>query len=950
MADETAKESVFRFIAVRPADGGKVTGGSKVLIGASHTRTVLLSALKAAADQGQDQTVIARSYLAQHPDPVPQSSARAAGALDAWARRNATVTLSRLRPDELRSPELDAQVLRSLSDDASDYLAASVAAGESTDTDVTSIIKAAEAALLTLNGDTSTHAGVTLQNYLSACTVILPDYVNAPKGAANARRPKAASASAAGREEKLTRLEALETAHRELTRLGSDEKYRYQPRREAAPPVEMPDPPKGAEGQVIFNQASPSLYDRDFIVDQKFVEQVSPGTLALLEEYGVTKDRVSPQRLLPVLEESITQARAEMEQSFGAVAGKVLLSAPLARCMYQAGVGDLLLVRQKLKAYQLIEIAHVENVLAGESKERVHRSLSIREEVTTTRTESDTERERDLQSTERNELQTEAENTVKEDFRFDAGLQVSGSYGPSVSFSANASTSFARSVEDVQRRAATFSREITERATEKVREKVTAERVVRLRQESEETNTHQVDNRDTEGGHMRGVYRWLNRIYDAQIYNYGRRMMYEFIVPEPAAFYIYAKLSRPNPNDDLRKPEPPRGPDGPLRPTDLTEYAYGRYLAEYQVTNAPAPPARRIVKSFTDKQEGEALTNYARANTVSIPDGYVAEGARITYFYQGRTPDPTGMSVTIGVGGVERRFRFMPPSSYSADPPGYFLLPGGYERELSVLVSTHNIQSFAIGVDVFCALTAQGSARWQLAAYEAIIQAYQNQLAVYEDRVRAREVRDAGFVQGQNPLLNRRIERDELKKLCVMMLRNDAALNFDAYLDADEAEPTIELDEACEQGSIIRFLENALEWNNMMYVLYPYFWGRHSRWVPALHINDPDPDFEAFLKAGAARVQVPVRPGFERAMAYFCQNGTPWLGGDPPVRGGDMYLPIIQEVTESLGRPGDERPYPEGSEPWEVVLPTSLVVLQNLEEVPNIRDVMTGRNIGLLPR
>jgi hypothetical protein len=205
------------------------------------------------------------------------------------------------------------------------------------------------------------------------------------------------------------------------------------------------------------------------------------------------------------------------------------------------------------------------------------------------------------------------------------------------------------------------------------------------------------------------------------------------------------------------------------------------------------------------------------------------------------------------------------------------------------------------------------------------------------------------LVQGQNPLLNRRIERDELKKLCIMMLRNDSSLDFDSYLDAEEAEPTIELDEACEHGSVIRFLENALEWNNMMYVLYPYFWGRHSRWVPALHVSDSDPDFEAFLKAGAARVQVPVRPGFEKAMAYFCQNGVPWLGGEPPVRGGDMYLPIIQEVTESLGRPGEERPYPEGAEPWEVVLPTSLVVLQNLEEVPNIRDVMTGRNIDLLP-
>ena len=42
-------------------------------------------------------------------------------------------------------------------------------------------------------------------------------------------------------------------------------------------------------------------------------------------------------------------------------------AAPVAdRCNFQAGVGDLLMVRQTLKAYELAEFAHVENVLAGE--------------------------------------------------------------------------------------------------------------------------------------------------------------------------------------------------------------------------------------------------------------------------------------------------------------------------------------------------------------------------------------------------------------------------------------------------------------------------------------------------------------------------------------------------------------------------------------------------------
>jgi hypothetical protein len=153
---------------------------------------------------------------------------------------------------------------------------------------------------------------------------------------------------------------------------------------------------------------------------------------------------------------------------------------------------------------------------------------------------------------------------------------------------------------------------------------------------------------------------------------------------------------------------------------------------------------------------------------------------------------------------------------------------------------------------------------------------------------------------------------------------------------------------ACMNGSKIRFFENAFEWNNMTYVLYPYFWGRHARWISALHLTDPDLDFAAFLRAGAARVQVPVRPGFERAVAYFCQVGEIWEGNDVPLIGDSLYVPIVEEITENLGKLDEGVPYPEGSEPWEVTVPTSLVVVQNLEEIPNIRDILTGNPIKLL--
>jgi hypothetical protein len=30
----------------------------------------------------------------------------------------------------------------------------------------------------------------------------------------------------------------------------------------------------------------------------------------------------------------------------------------------------------------------------------------------------------------------------------------------------------------------------------------------------------------------------VDSVYDAQVYNYGKRLMYEFVIPEPAAFVL----------------------------------------------------------------------------------------------------------------------------------------------------------------------------------------------------------------------------------------------------------------------------------------------------------------------------------------------------------------------------------------------------------------------------
>jgi hypothetical protein len=605
------------------------------------------------------------------------------------------------------------------------------------------------------------------------------------------------------------------------------------------------------------------------------------------------------------------------------------------QCQAAAGVGDLLIVRQKLKAYELGDFAHVENVLAGESRMREHRRLDRTEETVTIEKETETEKERDLQSTERNELQHEATKTVQSQTQLDAGLQVSGSYGPAVSFSSNLNVSFSTSTEESQRKASNFSREVTEKSAERVRERVSEQRVRVVLQEIEEINRHGIENA-AGNGHIRGVYRWLNKIYDAQVFSYGQRMMFDFVVPEPAAFWLYAQIHTPRRDGELPRPQPPMIGDRPLTPGDITRTSYPTWVAQYQVANVLPPPANTQYVTFFDRNDGTTKNNFGRAGKIEIPAGYRARSATVHTAYLWNAGDNNSFHVTIGEQILDRTNMW-----------GWttFALPMNMEKELTISFTLLQSVAFAIGVDVECELTAEGLAKWQQQVFDAVVQTYLQQKAAYDEQQRVAAMQEASPVQGQNPLQNVRTMRDELKKWVLMLMTGRTAIGMNGFLPGDE--PVLDLERACSNGSYIRFFENAFEWHNTMWVFYPYFWGRPARWASALHFTDPDPDFAAFLKAGAARVQIPVRPGFERAVAYFMQYGLIWEGHDPPLRGDPTYLPIVNEITENLGKIEGGVPYPPGSQPWEVTVPTSLVILQNLEEIPAIRDGLTGKPITI---
>jgi hypothetical protein len=153
-------------------------------------------------------------------------------------------------------------------------------------------------------------------------------------------------------------------------------------------------------------------------------------------------------------------------------------------------------------------------------------------------------------------LHSESRNVVKEQLNLDASVRTSSDFGPWLEIETDFSAGYSKSKERSDSVARSFAQETTEKAATRIHEAVRQKKVTRVVHKVTETNEHNIDNTDGPG-HITGIYRWVNKKYTARIKTHGVRMMYEFIIPEPAAFYRYALAKRAEKTNDLRRTSAP---------------------------------------------------------------------------------------------------------------------------------------------------------------------------------------------------------------------------------------------------------------------------------------------------------------------------------------------------------------------------------------------------------
>jgi hypothetical protein len=635
--------------------------------------------------------------------------------------------------------------------------------------------------------------------------------------------------------------------------------------------------------------------------------------------------------------------------------GVTLPPAPAPALVRPAGVADLLVVKQQIKRYEAGEIAHVENVLAGEKKSRAHRQLDRVEETTMTESETTRQQETELTTADRFELNRETSQTIKEDQQVGLGLSLSGKYGPTVEFSSNFEMNLATSSEETAKSSSRYARDVVKRSLERVTERVLERRSRTTIRETEETNLHELNN-DT-GAHVRGIYQFIDKVYEAQVFNYGVREMFDFMVPEPASFLWYVEQ---HPTLDLKLPPPPPklelvAPDA----TYITEDNAPALAATYGATEVEAPPPlyQRLATGFkhgTDNASESDQPHSTEQKELSLPAGYRPLRARV----RGLAFTDENPVIAVGIGG--QRVVWRPASGDRvglsdgknlAHQPDMqmWLIDEPYEStaesKLEVSMLAWETNTFAVDVVIVLRRTDEEFRRWQLATYKKIRAAYDDRVRQYDQQVdalraaaEAKAADDARRPYGAPPAENVRTVVAELKKHCISIVTQQRYDAFDAT--TDDAPPWFDFVEAAAEGAYVRFFEQAFEWDQMQYVFYPYFWARKSKWIDRFVKQDVDPAFLEFLRAGSARVVVPVRPGFEVAVTHFMETGKIWGGeGDPPEINSPLYVSIVDEIRERTGAPQGEMSV---GDPWDVRVPTALVILRDGADLPRWERVAPG--------
>ncbi|HCA26869.1 MAG TPA: hypothetical protein DEP05_04390 [Betaproteobacteria bacterium] len=596
------------------------------------------------------------------------------------------------------------------------------------------------------------------------------------------------------------------------------------------------------------------------------------------------------------------------------------------------GFADLNVVKQRLVRYRLGDLAYVENVMRGESKERAEHH---RQQVETDDYDAINQTDGETHEQDYNGRATTAEqaaanplNDLKREF--DSLKKDYGSDGLSVTVTGGW-TDTLDGPQTLDNQAAAYARSLLDRAAARVARRVGSERSRRSLEEFSEHNIRRFHNEEGVN-HVIGVYRWIDEVHAAHLEHRGSRLVLECVMASPAADYVRRNNVLHGVN--VTAPIPPWIGDKKIAPihsaADMTRDNYAALAARYAAAGVePPPPQSQVASAALSSDPPRASAQ------LEVPPGYVVASALVSYGWTASPAPAQGAAVTpaldVLVGGAALKIDpTQDPNpgakALSSVPPADAALP-------AAVISAGVNYRVNLAVTCTCPDDAAVFQRWQMTAYDAVMSAY----AARKREYYAAMERYAEHFARQAAVRRREVEYGALQKTAIQILIGDFLLQEDSAGKPQGAPPAW-----CEDVvnfNLIPFFRRALEWVEMTYTFYGDYFASDDAsrpaWLTMIQAKDERPGFHEFLQAAAARLLVAVQPDEALQMLFYLASGGRFWFGEAvltPVHAADVWL---VNALKSLAH--EPRTEPD-SPPWEVDVATSHLMLQDDARLPDYQE------------
>ena len=541
------------------------------------------------------------------------------------------------------------------------------------------------------------------------------------------------------------------------------------------------------------------------------------------------------------------------------------------------------------------ELVHTVPLTPEETVNIAHREWSVTTQTFETLTSEALEGFSATGVAEKSDLAQSTDVESKHSSSLDVGGSISASYnGGAYSLTASASVDYQTKSEsdESDKRSVAHSMAVTRSAsTRTVKEHKTSFVVSSVA--GAENLAVQVLTNSSKTQAMRVDYYQLLRRWRVDLIRYGLRMTYDIVVPNPG-FGLVGKVM------ELGKLSAALldGNAFSLDPDSITTTSWAKLQQDYGTAVDPPPTADiQLAQVATVPQKTYDIWG-SSTMTFDVPEGYVITAAHFRGLFALYDYKPDARHLQVDIFGEPKGTTNTATGEFEGENAilEFDLTSAtiiGRTGTVFLVIDYHNVDFGEMQVQVTMEPTPEALQKWRSKVWGQLREAdqanFSAQLTLMRDRKAQLEAEIAQF----DALTLRKMEHEEIMRSVLQWLLGP---NFSLMPDSVKSAITNNVDDSkaapgtyafpgvpnlpvgdyqavMEHGELIKFLHNAIEWENMIFFVYPYFWDRLENWDFKRFLMHPDYAHREFLRAGCSRVVIPVRPGFETSFAMLMETG-----------------------------------------------------------------------------